>query len=85
MSLKPPLRFGTVPSTYTEAAVRKHFPVMYDHMKPFNVKSVREGIGKVKRGYVRNRKRHCSKKKGGEKHSFFCLVASKIPQGLNSS
>ena len=50
MSVKPPLRFGTVPWTYTEGALRKHFPIMYDHMKQYNVKTVEEGISKVKRG-----------------------------------
>ena len=50
MSVKPPLRFGTVPWTYTEGALRKHFPVMYDHMKPFEVQDVWDGISKVKRG-----------------------------------
>ncbi len=52
MSLKPPLRFGTVPFTYTEAAVRKHFPHTYSHMRQYNVDSVKDGIAKVKKGCV---------------------------------
>lgn len=50
MSMKPPLRYGTVPWTYTEDAMMKHFPNMHSYMKPFNVKTVEEGIAKVKRG-----------------------------------
>jgi len=29
---------------------RKHFPLMYDHMKRYNVKDVYEGLAKVKAG-----------------------------------
>ncbi len=52
MSTKPPLRFGTVPYTYTSGALQKHFPNMHQYMKQFNVKDVQEGIAKVKKRYV---------------------------------
>ena len=50
LSTKPPLRFGTVPWTYTEGALRKHFPQMHEYMRPFNADRVEDGIAKVKRG-----------------------------------
>ena len=48
--MKPPLKFGTVPWTYTEGALRKHFPQMHEYMRPFNADRVEDGIAKVKRG-----------------------------------
>ena len=49
-SVKPPLKFGTIPWTYTENALRQHYPIMYDHMKAYQLDSVQEGISKVKLG-----------------------------------
>ena len=49
-SLKPPLKFGTVPWTYTEGAIKKTNPTMYEYMKSFNKTNVLEGINAVKRG-----------------------------------
>ena len=49
-SLKPPLKFGTVPWTYTDNALRKHYPSMHLHMKQYNERDVREGVNSVKRG-----------------------------------
>ena len=45
-SLKPPLEFGTVPWTYTDNALRKHFPNMHLHMKQYNTDNVIE-IGRA--------------------------------------
>ncbi|XP_071745795.1 glutamate receptor ionotropic, NMDA 2D isoform X2 [Lepeophtheirus salmonis] len=50
MSVKPPIKFGTVPHTYTEQALKKHFPEMYEHMKPYNKPNVIDGVSAVKRG-----------------------------------
>ena len=50
MSLKPPLKFGTVPWTYTENAVKKHFPNMHLYMKEFMKMNVTEGVNAVKSG-----------------------------------
>ena len=50
-SLKPPLKFGTVPWTYTDNALRKHYPSMHLHMKQYNERDVREGVNSVKRGW----------------------------------
>ena len=50
LSVKPPLRFGTIPYTYTEDALRKHFPLMHEHMRQHNVQSVWDGISKIKWG-----------------------------------
>ena len=49
-SLKPPLRFGTVPWTHTEEVVRKLWPHMHMYMKPYNRSNVMDGISAVKRG-----------------------------------
>ena len=49
-SMKPPLKFGTVPWTYTENALQKHYPDMHLHMKQFNKADVVDGINAVKRG-----------------------------------
>ncbi|XP_023326378.1 glutamate receptor ionotropic, NMDA 2B isoform X2 [Eurytemora carolleeae] len=49
-SMKPPLRFGTVPWTYTENAIRRHFPNMHMYMKAFNKENVMEGVEAVKKG-----------------------------------
>ena len=50
-TVKPPLRFGTVPWTHTEEVIRKKFPDMHFHMRPFSKMNVLEGISAVKRGY----------------------------------
>jgi len=50
LSLKPPLKFGTVPWTYTENALRKHFPNMAVHMNSYQMPNVSEGALAVKRG-----------------------------------
>jgi len=49
-SLKPPLKFGTVPWTYSDNAIRKHFPEMHRHMSNFQQLSVEEAGNAVKRG-----------------------------------
>ena len=49
-SLKPPLKFGTVPWTYTEEVIRKKFPDMHLYMKQYNREGVMDGINSVKRG-----------------------------------
>ena len=49
-SMKPPLKFGTVPWTYTESAIKKNNPTMFEYMKNFNRSNVLEGINAVKRG-----------------------------------
>jgi len=49
-SLKPALKFGTVPWTYSENAIKKHFPNMHLHMKTFNELNVLDGVNAVKRG-----------------------------------
>ena len=48
--MKPPLRFGTVPWTYTENAISKHFPDMHLYMKQHNKPDVIDGVNAVKRG-----------------------------------
>ncbi|XP_059095158.1 glutamate receptor ionotropic, NMDA 2B-like isoform X1 [Tigriopus californicus] len=52
MSVKPPLRFGTVPWTYTEHALAVHFPSMHSHMKQFNTFDAASGIDRVKKGQL---------------------------------
>ena len=49
-TLKPALKFGTVPWTHTEEVLRKKFPDMYLYMKQYNKSNVMEGISSVKRG-----------------------------------
>ena len=49
-SMKPPLKFGTVPWTYTEGSIKKTNPTMYEYMKNFNKTDVMQGINAVKRG-----------------------------------
>ena len=49
-SHKPPLVFGTVPWTYTEGAIKKSFPNMYDYIKRHNKSDAEAGINAVKRG-----------------------------------
>jgi len=49
-SMKPPLRFGTVPWTYTENAISKHFPDMHLYMKQYNKPNVVDGVNAVKKG-----------------------------------
>ena len=49
-SQKPPLIFGTVPWTYTEGAIKKSYPEMYDYIKWHNKSNAMEGINAVKRG-----------------------------------
>ena len=48
--MKPPLKFGTVPWTYTEEVIRKKFPDMYLYMKQYSRRGVMDGINAVKRG-----------------------------------
>ena len=48
--MKPPLKFGTVPWTYTEGSIKKTNPTMYEYMKNFNKTDVMQGINAVKRG-----------------------------------
>lgn len=48
--MQPPLKYGTVPWTYTEGAIKKAFPNMYEYMKPFNRSDAIDGINAVKRG-----------------------------------
>ena len=48
--MKPPLKFGTVPFTYTENAIRKYFPEMHNYMRKYNKLSLEEGILAVKKG-----------------------------------
>ena len=50
LSMKPPLQFGTVPWTYTEGAIKKEFPEMYDYIKYNNQSDAMHGINAVKRG-----------------------------------
>ena len=50
--MKPALRFGTVPWTYSENAIRKHFPEMYQHMKSYQQLDVMEAAQAVKRGWA---------------------------------
>ena len=52
-SMKPPLKFGTVPWTYSDNALRKHFPNMHLHMKQYNEQNVVDGVNAVKRGWAR--------------------------------
>ena len=49
-SMKPPLVFGTVPWTYTEGAIKKTFPEMYEYIRLHNKSNALEGIQAVKRG-----------------------------------
>ena len=50
-SMKPALKFGTVPWTYSDNALRKHFPNMHLHMKQYNEQNVVDGVNAVKRGW----------------------------------
>ena len=51
-SMKPALKFGTVPWTYSDNALRKHFPNMHLHMKQYNEQNVVDGVNAVKRGWA---------------------------------
>ena len=50
-SHKPPLKFGTMPYSYTQMTLQKYFPEMYSYMKKYNrfnttakaVKAVKDG------------------------------------------
>ena len=44
------MMFGTVPWTYTENALQKHYSDMHLHMKKFNKMNVVDGVNAVKRG-----------------------------------
>ena len=35
-SHKPSLKFGTIPSSYSEVTLKKYFPEVFTYMKPFN-------------------------------------------------
>ena len=48
--MKPALKFGTVPWTYSDNALRKPFPNMHLHMKQYNEQNVVDGVNAVKRG-----------------------------------
>ena len=50
LSMKPPLVYGTVPWTYTEGAIKKSFPQMYEYIKWYNKSNAMEGVNAVKRG-----------------------------------
>ena len=54
-SHEPPLRFGTVPNTHTEAALRQHYPEMFNFMKQFNRSEIAAGVEAVKRGFAPSR------------------------------
>ena len=53
LSMKPPLVYGTVPWTYTEGAIKKSFPQMYEYIKWYNKTDAMEGINAVKRGKLK--------------------------------
>jgi glutamate receptor ionotropic, NMDA 2B len=50
MSTIPPLRFGTVPNTHTEATISKYYRDMFNYMKRYNRSEIAAGIEAIKRG-----------------------------------
>lgn len=48
MSIKPPLKFGTVNNTHTASLFAKHHPEMFAHMTQFNVANVTDGVNSVR-------------------------------------
>ena len=41
-SQKPSLKFGTIPSSYSEVTLKKYFPEVFSYMKPFNIYNTTE-------------------------------------------
>lgn len=49
LNQKPGLRFSTVPYSYTEVTLQKHYPQVANYMRQFKkYSSSEEGIGAVK-------------------------------------
>lgn len=48
MSVKPPMKFGTVIETHAASLFAKHHPEMFQHMKQFNVVNVSDGVNAVR-------------------------------------
>lgn len=50
-SVKPSLKFATVPSSYTQVTLKKYFPEMFDYMRQYSLyNETAQAIKAVKSG-----------------------------------
>ena len=49
-SLKPPIKFGTIPYSHSDSTMAKYFKEMHYYMKKFNKTSISEGVASVLSG-----------------------------------
>ena len=53
LGAKPGLRFCTLPHSYSEATMRRHYPTIHEYMNKFNKYNVtQDAIAAVKDGYT---------------------------------
>lgn len=49
-SIKPPIKFGTIPYSHTDSTIAKYFKEMHWYMRKFNKTSVSEGVSSILSG-----------------------------------